>query len=370
MKYVVTSRLKAYVPRELTKLALVFALLMLPVALPNAQEPETEAPVSAPEPTVTEIEIVHKVMGTTDRALEYLARKQQPDGKWVANNGVDAVTLLAFLGRGHVPGRGPFREVVDRAKDHILSTQREDGYFVSAMGSGRMYGHALATLAMAETYGMDPDPRVEEALRKAVDLIVNVQSPNGGWRYEPTPGDHDLSVTVMQVVALRAANNAEIPVPEETINKAVEYVHSCNHKESGGFGYQPGRGGSPPMSAAGVLSLQLLGKYDDPLITPALEYLKKTPVHWNAQGSSFFFYFHYYAIQAEYQAGGDYWSAWHPRVREVLLANQKADGSWEAPPGSNHEAKIDTVGPDNIYATAMACLVLEIYFHFLPAYQR
>jgi hypothetical protein len=85
---------------------------------------------------------------------------------------------------------------------------------------------------------------------------------------------------------------------------------------------------------------------------------------------SFFFYFHYYAIQAEYQAGGDFWNSWHPRVREMLLANQKADGSWEAPPGSNHEAKPDTVGPNNVYATAMSCLVLEIYLHFLPAYQR
>ena len=30
----------------------------------------------------------------------------------------------------------------------------------------------------------------------------------------------------------------------------------------------------------------------------------------------------------------------------------------------------DVVGPDRIYSTAMACLILEIYNHFLPAYQR
>jgi len=60
-------------------------------------------------------------------------------------------------------------------------------------------------------YGMDPDPELEKTLRKAVDLITKAQSPSGGWRYQPNPGDQDLSVTVMQIVALRVANNAEIP---------------------------------------------------------------------------------------------------------------------------------------------------------------
>jgi hypothetical protein len=123
------------------------------------------------------------------------------------------------------------------------------------------------------------------------------------------------------------------------------------------------------MTAAGILSLQLLGEYSDPLIPPALEYLRNVPIQWAVNGSvGYFFYFHYYAIQAEYQAGGDHWNNWHPQVREVLLDHQNPDGSWNAPGGN--EANPDTVGPNNIYPTAMACLVLEIYLHFLPAYQR
>ena len=347
---------------------LLLGILLLLVMLSAAAQ-ETDGDTDASHRTMTEVEIVQRVMAATDRGLEYLARKQQPDGRWVGNNGVDGVALLAFLGRGHVPGRGPYRDIVERAKRHVISTQREDGYLVSTMGSGRMYGHALSTLALAEMYGMDPDPEVEKCVRKAINLIVAVQSPNGGWRYEPTPGDHDLSVTVMQIVALRAANNAEIPVPEDTIKKAIAYVRSCNNPASGGFCYQPGGGPSAQMTAAGILSLQLLGQYNDELIPPALGYLGKLPVEWGAGGPvSYFFYFHYYAIQAQYQAGGDYWNNWHPRVRETILAHQNPDGSWNAPGGN--EAKLETVGPGNIYSTAMACLVLEIYLHFLPAYQR
>ena len=319
--------------------------------------------------TITEIEVVERVTAATDRALEYLALKQQPDGRWVANNGVDSVAVLAFLGRGHVPGRGPYSEVLERAKRHILSTQQDDGYFASEMGTGRMYGHALATLAMSEMYGMDRDPRLEEAVRKGVGLIVSAQSPNGGWRYQPQPGDHDLSVTVMQVVALRSANNAEIPVPANTIKNALAYVRSCNKPETGAFCYQPGNNPSAQMTAAGILSLQLLGEYNDPLIPPALEFLDKTPIQWSVGGPvNYFFYFHYYAIQAQYQAGGHHWNNWHPQIREVLLKNQQPDGSWHAPGGN--EANEGTVGPNHIYTTAMACLVLEIYIHFLPAYQR
>jgi uncharacterized protein YfaS (alpha-2-macroglobulin family) len=229
-----------------------------------------------------------------------------------------------------------------------------------------MYEHGLSTLACAEMYGMDPDPKLETRLRKAVDLIVKVQSPSGGWRYAPMPGDQDLSVTVMQIVALRAANNAEIEVPAGTIDKAVAYVKTCA-APTGGFGYQ-GPGAGAQTTAAGIISLQLLGRYDDSSIAPALDVLNKFPVQWQSPQVNYFYYFHYYAIQAQYQAGGASWNEWHPRVRELFLEKQAADGSWELPPGdSETEAN---VGPNRIYSTAMASLILEIYMHFLPAYQR
>ena len=58
----------------------------------------------------------------------------------------------------------------------------------------------------------------------------------------PAPTDADISVTVLQVVALRAAKNSGIDVPQVTIDNAVRYVKSCSDR-SGGFLYQTGRGG-------------------------------------------------------------------------------------------------------------------------------
>jgi len=330
---------------------------------PAADAEKTAQPVG-PADVLTETAVVAHVTAAIDKALAYLSSKQRPDGSWTDSQAGNALTILAFLGRGHVPGRGMYPELLERGKRNILVSQQPNG----VLGKhSRMYEHALATLACAELYGMDPDPELEDTLRKAIDLIVKAQSPSGGWRYNPKPGDQDLSVTVMQIVALHAANNAEIPVPAETIDKAVKYVVSCA-APNGGFSYTAGAGPGPQMSAAGVLSLQLLGHYDDPVIAKALDYLSKIPVKWANSKLRYFYYFHYYSIQGHYQAGGRFWNDWHPQVRELLLANQNADGSWDLPPGSGESEGV--VGLNKIYWTAMATLVLEIYMHFLPAYQR
>ncbi|HEX7376641.1 MAG TPA: prenyltransferase/squalene oxidase repeat-containing protein [Pirellulales bacterium] len=326
-----------------------------------------DAPPAA-APPLTETRIVEQVTAAVDKALAYIGEQQRPDGGWHDNNAPNALSLLAFMGRGHVPGRGPYQEVLERGKKFILAQQHANGLFVSSRPShGPMYEHALTTLAMSEMYGMDIDPALEDGVRRAVNLIVSAQSANGGWRYQPQPSDADLSVTVMQIVALRAANNAEIAVPAPTIDKAIAYVKSCAHP-NGGFAYQTGGAPNPQMSAAGVLSLQLLGKNDDESINKALGYLAPIESKWQGGPVQYFYYFHYYAIQGHYQAGGKYWSDWHPKIRELLLSKQNADGSWDVPPGTAENEGV--VGPNKVYWTAMASLVLEIYMHFLPAYQR
>jgi hypothetical protein len=356
---------------------LVFLLTAL---LSQADEKKPEKPDTNAAP-LTETRVIERVTASTDKALDWLESKQikqgENTGAWNTNQAFNALAMLAFMSSGHTPGRGKYGDVIEngvvepgvltRGKKYMLSKAQPTGY----ISSGAMYEHGLAALCLAEMYGMDPDPDLEDKLRKAVELIVKTQSPAGGWRYTPAPTDQDLSVTVMQVVALRAAYNAGIRVPDETLGKAVKYVQSSaqrgpDNKPVGGFGYQ-GPGQSPQTSAGGTLCLQLLGHYDDPTIPPTLQFLSKVPVEWGGANPPYFYYFHYYAIQAFYQAGGKEWNEWHPRVRELLLKHQNADGSWDVPAGSS-EAQY--TNGDKVYSTAMATLILDIYRHYLPAYQR
>lgn len=73
----------------------------------------------------------------------------------------------------------------------------------------------------AEVYGMYPDSMVRDKLKAAVKLIVSTQNDEGGWRYEPKRQDADISVTICQVMALRAARNAGIDVAIKSLAGAA-----------------------------------------------------------------------------------------------------------------------------------------------------
>ena len=221
-----------------------------------------------------------------------------------------------------------------------------------------MYGHGFATLFLAEVYGMWPDSRVREKLVRAVRLIVNTQNDEGGWRYQPERREADISVTICQVMALRAARNAGIYVPNETIDRCTSYVKQCQNPD-GGFAYMlPGGESAFPRTAAGVVALYSAGIYEGDEVSRGLEYLARHKPTRNAIGmENHFFYGHYYAVQAMWHAGGDLWRDWYPAIRDVLLARRSKDGSW-----------FDQICPE--YGTAMACLILQMPDNYLPIFQR
>ena len=138
-----------------------------------------------------------RIEAAVDRGLEYLATKQDANGSWQhgmaqqPNTGINALCLLAFMGRGHVPGRGPYKETVGRALDAMIAAQQPDGLVVRNGGNshGPMYEHGLATLALIEASGWRTDDAMRDTCRRAVAVIVGAQNNEGGWRYQPRPAD-------------------------------------------------------------------------------------------------------------------------------------------------------------------------------------
>lgn len=309
------------------------------------------------------VEITPEARQAVDAGLRHLATLQAEDGSFGAERygrhvGITAIAGLAYLSDGHMPGRGPYGQTVQRCLDFVLANASESGLIAADTSHGPMYGHGYATLFLGEVYGMTGDPKVREVLLKAVRLVVDCQNHEGGWRYHPQPYDADISVTITQVMALRSARNAGISVPKETIERAITYVRQCQNPADGGFRYMLSAGGSAyPRSGAGVASLQYAGIYEDDAVTDGLEYLLKASRGLGAQGGGHYHYGHYYTAQAMFLAGGDYWAQWFPGIRDEIIARQQADGGWS----SNHGES---------YGTGMSLLILQIPNRLLPIFQR
>jgi hypothetical protein len=363
---------------------LIAALLLAPVA--RAQEPPAEDDGEVRSGAA--LEITPRTEKAIKRGLDYLAKHQHPDGYWVEaigrkvneeyqgypgkHVGVTALACISFIANGSTPGRGPYGDNVKRGLDWLLEQVREDGFIT--LSDSRMYEHSFATLFLAEVYGMSPDEHIRPKLQAAVDCIVQGQNAQGGWRYLPGAKDSDMSITVTCVMALRAARNVGIYVPRETIQRAIDYVKLSyvpdsypNPEYRGGFWYQifdqPFRHSrtSFALTAAGVTALYGAGEYDSPQVREGLKFLffktRWKPPAWRMHQSFDYFYGHYYAIQAFYQAGGEYWAQWYPAIRDEIVSGQRPGGYWE-----------DFVGRN--YSTAMATIILQIPYRYLPIFER
>ena len=309
------------------------------------------------------------------RALDYLASTQKPDGAWESGGfgratSVTSLGVMAFLAAGHVPDApGRYRETVERGIRYVVAHQRGDGMLVSGTSHGPMYCHGISTLMLAEVIGMTADPKLAEqvrtALTKAVKLILMAQNlPKtlehaGGWRYQPTSRDSDLSVSGWQVMALRAAKSAGCAVPAENIDRAVDYLKRCAVPE-GGFAYQPGQAPNNPRTGTGILALEICGEHLTAEAKAGAEYLVRNPPRWS---SPYFFYEVYYCSQAMFQMGDAYFLVYYPKLVAILLDHQERDGSWLSGDGN------DRSGGRN-YCTAMAVLALAVEYRYLPIYQR
>ncbi len=321
-------------------------------------------------------EVTPELDAAIARGLPALVAMQNPDGsfgdsRWGRSVAITSLSCLALMADGHIPGRGIYGENVLKGLRFVLSNAGENGLVAAESANGPMYGHGFATLFLGEIYGMtgassgviaddaELAAKTHEALVKAVRLIQSTQNEEGGWRYNPVPYDADVSVTICQIMGLRAARNAGLEVNKGVIDKAVEYAKRCQNGD-GGFRYQAQGGQSAwERSAAGVASLLYAGRYEDQSIESGLEYLLNVAQPENrSTRRSHYFYGHYYAVQCMFLAGGEVWGLWWPQIRDELIAAQQAGGVWRDP----------SVG--DAYGTSMALIILQMPKRYLPIFQK
>jgi hypothetical protein len=279
---------------------------------------------------------------------------------------------MAFLSGGNLPGRGLYGKNVELCIRWILDNASAASGYLQFTGSN-MYSHGFAALFLAEAYGTIPpymklQPRVFKVLKKAVDLLEKSQGPEGGWWYNPTRQNAgngaDISVTVCETNALRAARNCGIAVDKRVVENALKCVKAAQN-DDGGFCYrvQPngkdGGGSLPPRSSGAVCILQALGAYDDVATKKGLEYLRKNAVDnfQSIEALGHGYYAIYYLSQSMFMAGDETWKVWWEKIRKTLITTQQPDGSWSG-------------GYGKCFGTAIALIILQMPYRYLPIYQE
>jgi len=318
-------------------------------------------------------------------ALAFLARSQEPDGRWTRftgeprpgrhrrterDMGLTGLAALCFLAADHAPTRpGPYRQHVRKALEYLLAHQKDDGDLRGK--GGHMYSHSMAALAVIEAAVMTGDPQYRAAAAKAARFIIKAQNPRtGGWRYRP--GDKgDTSILGWQVMALYSVRHLGFNVPDATFSGALRWLDKVRsrtpHRALAGY---VDHAASPAMAAEAAFSRILLGQtLTDPQVKELCDYLltyepgKGRNDLWKRDD----FYTWYYTALALMQIHNDAWRTWNRQMKKRLLLIQRKDGklkgSWD--PKTKH-----SLLGGRIYSTVMATLTLEVYYRYLPLYAR
>jgi len=308
-----------------------------------------ELPGRAMETVPTQVDVIY------ERGLQYLAKTQNNKGSWDDSTGMEpgvvGLCVVAFLARGEDPNNGPYAKNIRLGIDYILSQQAEYNGYIGK----NMYNHGFATLALAESYGMIEHEKVAPALKKAVELILSAQKRNrfNAWRYTPDARDADTTVTGCQMIALFAARNAGIAVPDDAIKKGLSYLATCRGTD-GAYGYTTAVGGKPTLTAIGSLCLSIAHERDSRGYQASLAYLKK---NLDFRDRDYPMYYEYYMAQALFHADEPTWQEWNARNIRYMSTIQSRDGSF----------------PGNIgfaFNTAGALLSLAVNYRFLPIYEK
>jgi hypothetical protein len=271
---------------------------------------------------------------------------------------------LAFLGAGETHLEGPHRESVQRGLEYLLRIQRADGELAgSADLFARMYCHGMATLAISEAYALSGDARLRPALDAAVGFTIRAQDPSGGgWRYRP--GDAgDMSQFGWQVMSLKSAQLAGLPIPPIVWDRGRKFVRSVSSGADAGLAsYRPGERPSRTMTAEALFCRILLEDSQGAQAREALRFVAEEPPGVGPDNH----YYWYYGTLAQFQTQSDSWRIWNESAQRQLLARQvKAGplrGSWDPDPvWGTHGGRV--------FSTALCALSLEVYYRYLPLYQ-
>lgn len=323
-------------------------------------------------------------------ALRWFQKTQNKDGSWTKDRKVSmtSLALLAYLGHCETAQSEEFGETVFNAVTYLVnSAMKNNGKLADDFKNDHWcYDHAIAVYAIAEAYTLcvksfgEGIPNLAEAVQKSGQFMINSQHKKGGWDYgykEDSKRGGDTSIVGWHVQALKACKHTDLEFKNmsKCSREALKYMESCQ-MSSGAIGYSGpklhGDQDGTTLAAVGALCFQMWDKSSDSVVRKACKFIDKNmKFEWSGADSDI--YGHYYAAQCMINYGGDYWKKYNNLFRDQVLNAQHKEGYFNDV--ATGKDKIKAVGAtfkgngstSKHYRTALATLMLEVYYRFLPA---
>jgi hypothetical protein len=318
------------------------------------------------------------------KSLRWMKSTQAADGSWGGGNkaAMTGLGLLCYLGHCETPLSEEFGESCLKAMTFLINHGMKNNGMLAdnvAAHSG-CYEHAIAAYALAESTTFCKQlnitvPNLPEVTQKAGQLIIDRQHENGGWAYEYKEGagaHTDTSIVGWQLQALKAMKVTGLDFKNlaRSASRGIEFFDD-KQNEDGGYGYTGknpvGQPGFHTLTGVGVLCLQIWGKESNAGVRKGAKYIEKSfKLDWNTKDSDL--YAHYYAAQAMMNRGGTEWKKYNELMRDEVLKNQNADGTWkDVGQGAGVGGAFSGGGQGQFYRNCLATLMLEVYYRFLPS---
>ena len=179
----------------------------------------------------------------------------------------------------------------------------------------------------------------DKALIQPAQLAVNFSTlhqdqNSGGWA--PKPGRPPTTlVTAWQVLALKSAHMAYLPVPPDALKKAIAFLDQVQIDGGAAYGRSAGLPRSQPdgtSNAAGLLCRMYLGwRKNHPALVRGVQALSEAgPSKTDAM-------YNLFATQVIRHLDRD-WAPWNRAMRDQLIQSQSKNGdqagSWSNPAAS------------------------------------
>lgn len=343
----------------------------------------------------------------TDAGLRWLKKHQSADGSWDAVNYVrnceenpkcepgspqsgdtnvamTGYAVLCFLGAGYdhkTPNK--YNKTVTKGLEYLASIQKKDGL----MGE-RNYEHAVATMALAESYAMTNDPVLRAPAQNGINVllarqsIVNNKDPYGGlgWDYiNQNPSRNDLSVTGWCIMALKSGLAAGLNVKDGMTGakKMIESAWKAANPDWKKFDPYTSKAVFPytwdavsdkvskeHLSFVGAVCAVFLGHHRGDIMLESL--CNDMEARWVDSGAyKSNNYASYYIVMAEFQSGGDRWKKCLDTIIPHLIQTQRVDdgcfdGSWDFAGQAYHGS--DT---GRVLSTCYSILNLEVAYRYV-----